>query len=233
MTARHAGQEGRVPGAHAWAFWKEGCAWSPRLGLPEGSGQRDRGPVDAGATRGLGHSWDGRGGWVGWGRNNLTSLLVRPSALICGSHWLNPPRSRAEGSLGTERRTATGGKRSLGQRTMSPQLISDLTALCCLQPRGREGQGPHSGKPGALATQPGHWVTASWVLTGTSDQMPVYHFQLQGLHCSSSNAIISCPALMVGKSINDSNLAEKRANCYSLKNGYYRFSTNIQQAGDI
>ena len=46
-------------------------------------------------------------------------------------------------------------------------------------------------------------------------------------------AIISCPALTVGKSINDSNLAEKWANCCSLKNGYYRFSMNIQQAGVI
>lgn len=46
-----------------------------------------------------------------------------------------------------------------------------------------------AGQRGAGATQQeawGHWVTASRVPTGTSDQMPLYHFQLQGLHCSSS-----------------------------------------------
>lgn len=45
-----------VPGPSAWASWE---------GLER---ERDSGPVGAGATRGLGHSWSGRGGWVGEGR---------------------------------------------------------------------------------------------------------------------------------------------------------------------
>lgn len=44
-----------------------------------------------------------------------------------------------------------------GQRTSSPRLISDPTAPHCLQPEGREGQEPHSRKPGALSTRPGPW----------------------------------------------------------------------------
>lgn len=97
---------------------KEGCAWcagAQRLGLLEGSGKRERQcPVGAGATRGLRHSWSGQGGRVGRGENSLTSLLVRPSALV---HWLNPARSRAQGSLETKTR---GCRREKGTEEDGP-----------------------------------------------------------------------------------------------------------------
>ena len=147
-TRRRKGVPG-VPEPSTWASWKD---------LER---ERDSGPVGAGATRGLRHSWSGRGGRVGWGENSLTSLLVRPSALVHGSHWLNPARSRAQGSLKTKTRGCRREKGWGGRGGRAPSSSATLTASRRLQP-GQEGAGITQQEACALPTRLCHWRYDLW-----------------------------------------------------------------------
>lgn len=208
---------------------EEGCAWCARSPMPGPSGrvwkERDRGPVEAGATQGRTAGAAEEAGW-GEGGNSLTSL---PHQTLGPSPWLplvEPAREQSSRQPGN--RKTRSHRREEGRGDSGPEPPAHQRPDCtrCLQPEGREGQAPQQEAWGSVHSAEPLGVT----LLGPNRN--AVYFQLQGLHCSSSNAIISCPALMAGKGW-IIQTKKTRPIAAVLKNGYYRFCMNTQLAGDI
>lgn len=127
--------------------------------------------------------------------------------------------SKEEGGEGGKMEAVKGEGRRRQGRWWSAQLINvhrPCVAVCrltvlscrCTAKRNRDSTGHQESWLFVHLILP--WILGLYgYIIRTSNQMPVYHFQLQNFDWSSLNAIMLFLELTVGKIINNSKLAEK------------------------